>query len=122
MKKILVIDDEESFAQMVKLNLEGTKEYEVRIETKGEQALDAAKEFKPDLVLLDIMMPNVDGGEVASRIKSDEDLKNTPVVFVTATVTAGEVDSRGGVIGGYPFISKPVTVEKLVECIEGNLT
>ena len=121
-KKILVVDDEESFAQMVRLNLEGTGEYEVKVETKGALALGTTKQFKPDLILLDIMMPDVDGSEVASQIKSDEELKNTPIVFVTATVTATEVDSRGGIIGGYPFISKPVTVEKLIECVKENIT
>ena len=120
-KKILLVDDEEAFGRMVKLNLEKTGEYEVEIETKGAGALDAVKEFRPDLILLDIVMPDVDGAEIGRQIMSEETLKNIPLVFLTAIVREEEVVSQGGIIGGYPFISKPVTTKKLIECIEKNI-
>lgn len=120
-KKILLVDDEEAFGRMVKLNLEKTGEYEVKIETKGAQALDSVKEFRPDLILLDIVMPDVDGAEIARQIESEEALKNIPLVFLTAIAKEDEVVSEGGIIGGYPFIAKPVTTEKLIDSIKRNI-
>ncbi|HAZ10819.1 MAG TPA: response regulator [Candidatus Omnitrophica bacterium] len=114
-KKILIIDDEEGFTKMVKLNLEETGEYTVKIENNSNNAFMAAKEFKPDLILLDIMMPGMDGGDVASELKSDNALKDIPVVFLTAIVKEGEID---GSIGGHPFIAKPVSAEDLVKHIK----
>ena len=73
--------------------------------------------FKPDLILLDVMMPEVDGGEVAAEIRSDTKLKNTPIVFVTAALAKNEQ----GVISGFPFISKPVTAEQVMKCIQEHL-
>ncbi len=120
-KKILVVDDEESFCQLVELNLEETGEYEVRTETKGTKALDSAREFRPDLILLDIMMPDVSGDDVAQLIISDVTTKDIPVVFLTAIVKEHEVADSGGIIGGHPFLAKPVTAEKLIDCIERNI-
>ncbi len=116
-KKILVIDDEPSFTRVLKLYLEKTGTYEVRDENRGKMALAAAKQFKPDLILLDIVMPDMDGGEVASNIIADEALKDTPIVFLTAAVAKDEE----GTISGRPFIAKPVNAEEVVHCIEKNL-
>ena len=122
-KKILIVDDEEAFGQMVKLNLEEAGDYEVRVENKGECALTTAREFKPDMIFLDIIMPDVDGAEVAQEINSDQGLKNTPVVFLTAIVREEDKASRKGITIGsylYPCLTKPVTVAKLIECIKQN--
>lgn len=116
-KRILLIDDEVSFTRMLRLNLEKTGAYEVREENKGARGLAAAREFKPDLILLDVIMPDADGGDVASQIKADQSLKDTPIVFLTAVVTKKEE----GMVGGHPFIAKPVGAKELVECIERNL-
>ena len=120
-KRILIVDDEEAFGQMVKLNLEETGEYEVRIELKGAQALAATRAFKPDLILLDIIMPDVDGGEICQRIQSDEGLKDIPIVFLTAIINEKELGSQGSIIGGHPFLAKPVSKKKLIDCIEKNI-
>lgn len=116
-KKILFVDDEAKFVRAVKLNLEETGEYEVRVETEGEKALAAAQEFKPDLIFLDIIMPGVDGGEVAHIIKADETLKGIPIVFLTALAKQEEEKIRDGRIGGH-LLAKPVTTERLIECIK----
>ncbi|MDD5775787.1 MAG: response regulator, partial [Candidatus Omnitrophica bacterium] len=113
-------DDEESFCRMVKLNLEETGKYEVRAESQSVNAIRTVKEFKPDLILLDIVMPNVDGGEISQKLRSDEDLKNIPIVFLTAIVTEREVRDQNGIISGRPFLAKPVPVDKLIYCIEQN--
>ncbi len=116
-KRILLIDDEPSFTRMLKLNLEETGAYEVRTENRGKQGLAAAREFKPDLILLDVIMPGMDGGDVASEIQTDENLKNAPIVFLTAVAKKKDA----GIIGGRPFIAKPVTVKEVIDCIEKNL-
>jgi len=120
-KKILVIDDERDFAKLVKLNLEDTGNYEVRAETRGPDGIVAAKVFKPDLILLDVLMPLMDGAQVAAKIKDDEETKNIPIVFLTAATTREEADSRGGLIGGYPFIAKPILPAELIIQIEQML-
>src|SRR4026207_408556 len=81
-KRILIIDDEVSFARMVKINLEKTGMFEVRVENRAAAALPAAREFRPDLVLLDVIMPTMDGGDVAKQIKRDRTLRGTPIIFL----------------------------------------
>ena len=121
-KKILLIDDEKDFTEMVKLNLEATGEYTVKSQNKASGALSAVKEFKPDLILLDIMMPEMSGGELLGLLRRDDVTKDIPVVFLTAIVKESE---RGTIIGpaisGRPFIAKPVSAAKLIKCIKDNL-
>ncbi|MBI4357679.1 MAG: response regulator [Candidatus Omnitrophica bacterium] len=120
-KRILIVDDEESLGRTLKLNLEVTGHYDVRVEHKGSQGLSAAHAFKPDLILLDIIMPDLEGSEVARQIRADGALHGTPIVFLTATVTKEEVGAAGGVVGGEAFLAKPVNVKQLIECIEKNI-
>ena len=117
MKRILLIDDEPSFTRMLKLNLEETGEFEVREENRGRFGLDAAREFKPDLILLDVIMPDMSGGEVAYQIKADRNVKKTPIVFLTAAVKKDEKS----VLASRAIFAKPVTVDELIVCIEENL-
>ncbi len=119
-KRILIVDDENSFAQMMKINLEETGNYEVKTENRAVRALAAAKAFRPDLILMDVIMPDLSGDIVASRIEEDPALKNIPIVFVTATIRKVEAASRGGVIGGHLFLSKPIRIEELIDSIEEN--
>ncbi len=117
-KRVLIIDDEKSFTQMVKLNLEETGKYIVRAENDGAKAIEAAREFNPHIIFLDIVMPDVDGGEIAQKLRADTNLAKIPVVFLTAIVKENEVDSQDGIIGGNPFIAKPVTTQKITDAIE----
>ena len=119
-KRILIIDDESGFTRMVKLNLEKTGFFEVREENKATYAMAAAREFKPDLILLDVIMPNMDGGDIAAHIKSDRHLRDIPVVFLTATVSQREAGEAGMKSGGALFLAKPVSVENLIKCINEN--
>ena len=116
-KRILIIDDEPSMTRMIRLTLEMTKRYQVREENQSTHALTTAREFKPDLILLDVIMPGVDGGELARRIKEDPVFKHVPVIFLTGTVTKKEA-AEGAVTAGYPLLSKPVSLKSLVECME----
>src|SRR6266487_5565887 len=119
-KRILIIDDEPGFTRMVKLNLEKTGFFEVREENKATYAISAAREFKPDLILLDVIMPTMDGGDVAAHIKNDRLLKDVPIVFMTATVSRSEAGDVGLNSGGELFLAKPVSVEALIACIHDH--
>ena len=117
-KRILLVDDEKSFTTLLKLNLEETGNYEVRVENWPEDAFTAAKEFKPDLVLLDIIMPRMPGGNVAAQITEDPELKDTPIVFLTAAVRKQQVEENEGIICERPCLAKPATVDMVVAAIE----
>jgi CheY-like chemotaxis protein len=103
---------------MVKLNLERTGNYEVRAENQGSMAIQAAREFKPDLILLDVMMPDMSGDEVSAQMKEDEELSNIKYVFMTAIVTKDETEAMGSNIGGNEFLAKPVKADELIATIE----
>ena len=115
--RILLVDDEESFTKVTQLTL---TEYDIQIENDSSRALEQAREFKPDLILLDVMMPNFDGGDVAAQIREDASLNHVPIVFLTALVTQKESAKRP-VMGGYPFIAKPVRPELLADTIAKHL-
>ena len=120
-KKILVVDDEASLTRMLKRNLESTGRYEVRAENSGAAGLAAARAFHPDFILLDVMMPGMDGGEVAAQLRQDKDFEKTPVVFLTAIVKQEETAPTGGTIGGCEYLAKPIQLENLVACIEKHI-
>jgi CheY-like chemotaxis protein len=120
-KRILVVDDEPSITRLVKLNLEQTNEYEVQTENDASAALATAEAFLPDLILLDVMMPEMDGGVLASRIQASPKLKRVQIVFLTAAATKGEVYQRGGKIGGLPFLAKPVDLAEVLACLKKHL-
>ena len=120
-KKILIVDDEVSFTRLLKLNLEAGGAYRVRTENQAPHALSAAKEFRPDLILLDVMMPEMDGGDVAAAIQADPELKHVPIVFLTAAIRKDEVYNRGGVVGGLPYLAKPVDAQAVIACLRKHL-
>ncbi len=120
-RRILVVDDEPSFTRLVKLNLEQTGLYEVHVENAADQTFAAARRFKPDLILLDVMMPDMDGGDLASQLQQVPALAKVPIVFLTAAVKKEEVRSRRGRIGGFPFIAKPVDLNELLDAIKLHL-
>ncbi len=120
-KRILVIDDEASITRTMKVNLERTGGYMVETENQAERALAAAHEFKPDLILLDVIMPDMDGGDVAAQIKQDRELQHVPIVFLTAIVSTAETGNEYLESGGETFIAKPVNLKALSHCIEENL-
>jgi DNA-binding response OmpR family regulator len=106
---------------MVKLNLERTGDYEVRTENQGSMAVSAAKEFKPDLIFLDVMMPDMSGDEVSELLKEDEELSKIKYIFMTAIVTKDETEAMGTNIGGNEFLAKPVKTDELIATIERML-
>ena len=117
-KRILVVDDEPDFTYSIRMGLETLGSYEVREENDANNAKRAARDFMPHLILLDIMMPELDGSEVASAIREDSKLRHIPVVFCTALVSKKEVRNGSCTIGGNVFLPKPFDLDKLIECIE----
>lgn len=125
-KKILIVDDEEKFCKMLKSNLEKNGEYEVQIETKGANALNVVKTFKPHLALMDILMPDLGGCDAAVQIKKEDAFKNLPIIFLTALAKKNTSEVFGGIVDGRPFyakpvLAKPVKTEELIKAIEENL-
>src|SRR5258708_30380384 len=118
--RILIIDDNSDFTHSGKLVLERAGLCWVWEENEPARAHQTAQRVKPDLILLDIAMPETDCGEVAARIESDPTLHRTPIVFLTALVTKAE--ARSGLrIQGHPFLAKPISVPELVAGIEQYL-
>lgn len=116
--KILVIDDEPGLTRMIKLNLELTGKYEVRTENRGEMAMLVAREFDPDIIFLDIMLPDIPGDAIATQIRADEKLSTKKLVFLTAMVTRDDTADGHSRIGGHEFLAKPVSTRDLLRTIE----
>jgi CheY-like chemotaxis protein len=112
-KRVLIVEDEQDVADLVAdiLGLEG---FEARI-ASGETALDDALSFAPDVVLLDLMMPVVDGFEVARRLNARPETRTLPIVIMTAMQ---DPSSRAREIGTQHFLSKPFDIVELIETIE----
>jgi DNA-binding response OmpR family regulator len=121
-KRILVVDDEPSDTQLLKRFLEGTSQYEVREENHPLFAVSAAEEFEPQLIILDIKMPDMDGRELAGHFQANPKFKAVPIVFLTSKVTKQEVKLFGGQLGGYPFIAKPIVLTEVAACVKQQLS
>src|SRR5437763_16954022 len=103
-KRILIIDDDPSVTRAVKVLLETSGNYSIEEENNSRNAFATARWFRPDLVFLDVMMPDLDGGDIARQIEADALLQGTPIVFFTGLVSeAEEVFYRSG---GYKLIAK----------------
>lgn len=116
--KILMVDDEVSFTRLSKKSLEMSGRYEVRTVNRARDALSQAEDFEPDVVLLDVMLPDGDGTEIATQIMDHPRLRRAHIIFLTAMVRGEEVDLTHGVIGGQLYIAKPVHLKVLTARIE----
>lgn len=118
MKKILLVDDEKDIVEFLKYNLE-QEDYEVVVGYDGEEALEKLDET-PDLIILDIMMPKLDGFETCKRIREKKDFEHTPIIFLTAK--AGEANEIKGLeLGASDYIQKPISPKKLIARVKSNL-
>ncbi|MFM7486685.1 MAG: response regulator transcription factor, partial [Cytophagales bacterium] len=114
-QKILVVDDEEPILELLKYNLE-KEGYDVKAASDGVQALELAKKFQPDLVLLDIMMPRMDGVETCRQLRAMPELSNAFIVFLTArTEEYSEIAAFDG--GADDYIQKPIKPRALMSRI-----
>jgi len=124
MKKILIVDDEQEILELVKTRLEAN-EFSVLTALDGESGISVAKEEVPDLILMDIMMPNMSGGDAVKILKADEKTRDIPVIFLTAVFGKSDEDEDGkGVnVAGqtYKTIAKPFDSEKMIRTINDNI-
>ena len=116
---ILVVDDERDLLDLIEYNLK-KEGFKVLKAENGEEGISKAKEYRPDLILLDIMMPKMDGLEAVEIMRKDEDLKKTPIIFLTArSDDKTEIDGLNK--GGDDYITKPISTTKLVSRIKAVL-
>ena len=117
MKKIMMVDDDKDLCFFLKKNLEKDKEMQVSVCSESRDAVKMIKEVRPDVVLLDIMMPGKSGIDIASELRNGKDTKNIPIVFLTAIIKEEEIEKHKNLIGEGYYISKPVEVEDLIKAI-----
>ena len=118
--RILVVDDNPRFSQSTRLILQQSGDYVVCEENRAVSALETARSFRPDLILMDLVMPQLDGAEVAAQMASDSALHGVPIVFVTGLVTPAEA-RNGQLIDGHRALPKPVSSSELLRVIEETL-
>ena len=102
---------------MMKYNLETSGDYEVKTETDPLQSMKAIQEFKPNLILLDLVMPEMNGSELANRIKNNPTVQRVKIVFLSGIMTEAEALNHP-LFGNHPFLAKPVDLEHLLECVQ----
>ena len=119
-KRILLVDDDIAFTHAVRLNLLDCGDYDVHVENRSRHALATAQEFCPDVILLDYIMPGVDGGDVSALLKSDAQLRRVPVIMISSLISNnGPCGSRSS--DGHIMLGKPIEFAKLRRCIESSL-
>ncbi len=115
--KILIADDNQANRELLEAYL-ASVQCDTEIAVDGQDTLEKVKSFQPDLILLDIMMPRLPGGNVAAQIDADPDLKGTPIVFLTAAVRKWQVEDNDGIICEHPCLAKPASIDEVVDIIE----
>ncbi|HEX7535186.1 MAG TPA: response regulator [Syntrophales bacterium] len=115
-KVILVVDDDPDIVKIVESRLTANG-YEAHTAHTGVEGLSKCKLIRPDAVILDLMMPDMDGSSVAHEMKDDPDTCNIPVIFLTGAVKASEVP-KSHKIGGQYFLAKPFRGEELLKMLE----
>lgn len=118
MKKILIVDDDEDLLTIIEGRLTKAR-YEVVKASTGTEAIEKAKSQKPDLILLDIMLPDMDGGEVEATLSEDKTTKGIPVVIVSALYTKNDEKAKGNYSGNNVFLAKPFEPSRMLEIIKG---
>jgi DNA-binding response OmpR family regulator len=118
--RILIIDDEPEITDIVETYFQSVG-YDVKTANSGDEGVAQARKFKPNLVLLDIMMPNITGYEVCNQIKRMPELSGVPVVFLTGRDTR-EDSGRSFQSGGDMFVKKPFSCERLLDLVRIALT
>lgn len=117
--KVLVIDDEEYIQHILNFSF-GAEGYDVLTASDGEEGINKAKNEKPDIIVMDIMMPKMDGYEACKRIKADPETKDIPVILLTAK--GREADRKlGADAGADDYVVKPFSPGRLIERVEGMI-
>jgi CheY-like chemotaxis protein len=118
--RILIVDNNSRFARGARLFLDRTGKYVACSVIDPRRALESARSFKPDLVLVDLIMPQEDGPEVAAQLEADWALHDAPIVFLTSLITAEEAKD-GRRVYGHRILPKPASSSELIELVDQNL-
>jgi len=117
--KILIIDDEKEFTDLLQMNLRIRGPMQLRVVNHSDEAVEVARQFSPDVILLDIIMPAPDGCDVLRTLETDPELKEIPIIIVSALVTNDETTGEPHpMTSGRPVVAKPVKIARLVGAIE----
>lgn len=119
MKKILIVDDEQDIVETLKFMLE-TQGYECFCAYEGETGLNMAKEIMPDLIILDVMMPKINGYKISRLLKYDNKYKNIPIIMITARSQDGD-KTIGEETGVDEYITKPFEIDFVIERVKSYL-
>lgn len=117
--KILIVDDEEPIRELIKYNVE-KQEYETFLASNGQQALELCRTKHPDLIVLDLMLPDMSGLDICRIIRNDESIKNTPIIMVTAKTEDSDIVT-GLELGADDYVTKPFSPKVLVARIQSVL-
>ena len=113
MKTVLLVDDEDDIREVAQMSLEVTAGWNIEGANCGTAGIEKAKELKPDAILLDVMMPDMDGYTVCQRLKENADTQNIPVIFLTAKSESEDM-IKGFQCGGVDYITKPFQTPELL--------
>lgn len=116
MKKILIVDDEPNIVMTLEYTFKKSN-YEVFIARDGQEALDILKTNFPDVIILDIMMPMVDGFATLEQIRKDDNLQHTKVMFLSAKNKESDIE-KGMALGADAYMTKPFSIKKVIEKVE----
>ncbi len=119
--KVLIIDDDPRIAELLRFTLTKAQLYETFLETRPHRAVETVRAFMPDLILLDVEMPGLNGGEVAKALAADPDLRWIPVLFVTSLLSTAETGSRPFQRGDQLFLAKLIEPSALIGAVEEML-
>jgi two-component system alkaline phosphatase synthesis response regulator PhoP len=126
-KRLLFVDDEADYLYLLSSNLEATGFYEVQTVSRSNEALAIARLFKPDVILLDVLMPGVHGPQLALQIRKEETMKETPIIFLTGS-NLSEIEEAERFIyqnglqhSGTRVLIKPTSLESILSCVESVL-
>ena len=117
--KILIVDDEEPIRELIKYNVEKQK-YETFTAENGQQALELCRNKNPDLVILDLMLPDMSGLDICRIIRNDSSIKNIPIIMVTAKTEDSDIVT-GLELGADDYVTKPFSVRELMARVKANL-
>ena len=116
-QKILIVDNDPELTDLLKIALETIGRFTVQSENDPGRAVDAARAFAPHLIVMDVKMPALDGADVAIRLRAEPSLSETPVIFLTGTVTVPQIVTHGHQPGALRFLPKTMPLESLVAII-----
>ncbi len=117
--RVLIVDDDPVILRLLQVNFR-LEDYEVDTASRGDEALAKAKGNRPDIVVLDVMMPGIDGWEVCRQLKEDPNLRDVPVIFLSARAQ-DEDQQRGYALGVVEYVTKPFDPAQLVDIVRRTL-